>query len=145
MSTCRCWRIHPETVPVMKTGIQPKGTERILLVDDEEPILRLEKLVLERLGYRVAVRNNSIGALGAFGADPHSFDLVITDMAMPKMTGVQLAEQVMDIRPDIPVILITGFSDRIDGEKAKRIGIKGFLPKPVKKADLANLVRKTSG
>jgi len=125
-----------------KTQIQPRGTERILLVDDEEPVLRLEKIILERLGYRVEVRNNSIGALGAFGADPTSFDLVITDMAMPKMTGDQLAEQMMAIRPGIPIILITGFSDRIDGRKAKRIGIKGFLPKPVKKADLANLVRK---
>ena len=125
-----------------KTQIQPKGTERILLVDDEKPVLRLEKIILERLGYRVEVRNNSIGALGAFGADPKSFDLVITDMAMPKMTGDQLAEQVMAIRPDIPIILITGFSDRIDDQKARRIGIKGFLPKPVEKADLANLVRK---
>jgi PAS domain S-box-containing protein len=130
-----------ETVPVEKTQIQPRGTERILLVDDEAPVLRLEKMILERLGYRVEVRDNAIGALGAFGADPKSFDLVITDMAMPKMTGDQLAEQLMAIRPDIPVILITGFSDRMNGEKAKRIGIKGFLHKPVKKSDLAKLVR----
>jgi PAS domain S-box-containing protein len=131
-----------ETVRVEKTQIQPRGTERILLVDDEAPVLRLEKMILERLGYRVEVRDNAIGALGAFGADPKSFDLVITDMAMPKMTGDQLVEQLMAIRPDIPVILITGFSDRMNGEKAKRIGIKGFLHKPVKKSDLANLVRK---
>ncbi len=122
-----------ETVPIEKTRIQPKGTERILLVDDEEPILRLEKMILERLGYRVQARNNGIGALGAFGADPRSFDLVITDMAMPRMTGDQLAEQLMAINPDIPIILITGFSDRINGQKAKRLGIKGFLPSRSKK------------
>ncbi|MCF8130382.1 MAG: response regulator [Deltaproteobacteria bacterium] len=131
-----------EMVSATQTQIQPKGTEWILLVDDEEPVLRTIKMILERLGYRVEIRNNSIGALGAFGADPMSFDLVITDLAMPKMTGDQLAEQLMAIRPDIPIILITGFSDRIDAQKAKRIGIKGFLPKPVKKVDLANLVRK---
>ncbi|MCP4577592.1 MAG: response regulator [Deltaproteobacteria bacterium] len=132
----------PQIVSVGGPEMTPGGTERILLVDDEDTILRLEKIVLERLGYQVECRNSSIGALGAFGANPNSFDLVITDMAMPKMTGDQLAEQLISIRPDIPIILLTGFSERMNKEMAERIGIKGFLLKPVLKSNLARLVRK---
>jgi PAS domain S-box-containing protein len=124
------------------TQVSPKGTERILLVDDDDDILRLVKMMLERLGYQMVFRNSSMGALEAFGANPMSFDLVITDMAMPKMTGDQLAGKLISIRSDIPIIILTGFSERMNKEKAKRLGVKGFLMKPVQKYELANLVRK---
>jgi CheY-like chemotaxis protein len=119
----------------------PTGTERILLVDDEEAILRVNCLSLERLGYQVTVRLNSREALEAFNAYPDRFDLVITDMAMPGMTGEQLAKALLVIRPSLPIIICTGFSERIDQEKAEAIGAKGFLMKPVVRADLARKVR----
>jgi PAS domain S-box-containing protein len=132
----------PRMVSVEGPEIALGGTERILLVDDEVTVLKVEKMILERFGYEVECRNSSVGALGVFGANPKSFDLVITDMAMPKMTGDQLAEQLISIRPDIPIILLTGFSERMNKEIAERIGIKGFLLKPVPKSNLARLVRK---
>ncbi|MCP4576930.1 MAG: PAS domain S-box protein [Deltaproteobacteria bacterium] len=132
-----------ETESVKKAQIHPKGTERILLVDDEEDVLRLEKMMLERLGYQVETRNGSIGALGAFGTNPKAFDLVITDMAMPNMTGDQLTEELISIREDIPIIMLSGFSERINAKKINCMGVKGFLMKPVSKSDLAHMVRKT--
>jgi len=131
-----------QTVSGVEAQVAPGGTERILLVDDDDIILRVEKMMLKRLGYQVESRNSSIGALGTFGANPESFDLVITDMAMPKMTGDQFVEQLLSIRPDIPIILLTGFSERMNEEKAERIGAKGFLLKPVRKSNLAMLVRR---
>jgi CheY-like chemotaxis protein len=119
----------------------PVGNEHILLVDDEEAIARLEKQMLERLGYTVAVRNSSTDALQAFQSSRDSFDLVITDMTMPNMTGDRLATALMSIRPDIPVIICTGFSEKINNEKAKKIGIKGLLMKPVVLSELAQMVR----
>ena len=103
------------------------GTERILLVDGEEAIAKLEKQMLERMGYKVAFRLNSIEALEAFKAQKDNFDLVITDMSMPTMTGDQLAQELIAIRPDMPVIICTGYSEKIDDEKAKEIGVKGLF------------------
>lgn len=117
------------------------GSERILLVDDEEPIANLEKQMLERLGYQVAACLDSIDALDAFKAQKDRYDLVITDMSMPSMTGDQLAKEILSIRPETPVIICTGFSERIDEEKAKEIGVKGLLMKPVVKTELLKLVR----
>ena len=119
----------------------PTGTERILFVDDEQPLAYLGKLVLEGLGYKVVTRTSSIEALEAFRARPDSFDLVITDMTMPNMTGDKLAVEIMKIRPDVPVILCTGFSPAITGEKAKALGIQAFLEKPLLKHDLAKTIR----
>ena len=118
------------------------GNERILLVDDEEPIAKLEKQMLERLGYKVTSRMHSIEALEAFKANPVSFDLVVSDMNMPSLTGTQLAEEVLSIRPGIPIVICTGFSENIDAEKARLLGIKGFLMKPIIRAELAKMVRK---
>ena len=118
------------------------GSERILLVDDEAAIAKLEKLMLERLGYHVTSRLNSIEALEAFKAQKDDFDLVITDMSMPHMTGDQLAKELISIQPDIPVIICTGFSEKMDEEKAKEIGVKGLLMKPVVKAELTKMIRK---
>jgi len=117
------------------------GTENLLLVDDEESVVRLEKQMLERLGYNVVIQSNSLAALETFKANPYGYDLVITDMTMPNMTGDQLAKELISIRHDIPVIICTGFSERINKEKAESYGIKGFLMKPVVKSDMAAMVR----
>jgi len=119
----------------------PTGHERILLVDDEEPILRVEQMMLERLGYQVTTRMSSPDALAAFKANPGNFDLVISDRGMPNMTGDQLAAELISIKPGIPIILCTGFSNDNDVKRAKAMGVKGFLMKPVAIGDLAEMVR----
>jgi CheY-like chemotaxis protein len=118
------------------------GTESILFVDDEAPIAKMGIQILERLGYSVTARTSSIEALELFQAKPNDFDMVITDMTMPNMTGDALAVELMKIRADIPVILCTGYSKKISEETASEIGIKAFANKPVVKADLAKTVRK---
>ncbi|MFH0998018.1 MAG: ATP-binding protein [Pseudomonadota bacterium] len=120
----------------------PTGCESILLVDDEEPIAKMVQMMLERLGYQVTSRMSSLDALGAFRANPSKFDMVISDKGMPNMTGEQLASELISIRPDIPIILCTGFCDENDEQHAKAMGIKGFLKKPVARGDLAVMVRK---
>ncbi|MBU8911596.1 MAG: response regulator, partial [Desulfobacterales bacterium] len=117
------------------------GTERILLVDDEEAILTMEKQMLERLGYQVVSRTSSIEALEAFRSSPDKFDLVITDMAMPNMAGDKLSAELIKIRPGIPILLCTGFSETMSGEKAASLGIKGFLMKPIVMTVLAHKIR----
>ena len=120
----------------------PSGNERILFVDDEAPIAKMSSQVLEGLGYSVTARTSSIEALELFRAKPNDFDLIITDMTMPNMTGAQLSTEMMIIRPDISVILCTGYSKKISDESAADIGIKAFAYKPVVKAHLAKTVRK---
>jgi PAS domain S-box-containing protein len=117
------------------------GTERILLVDDEAAIIAMEKQVLEHLGYQVTSRTSSLEALEAFRANPNTFDLVITDMAMPNMPGDKLAVELTKIRPDIPILFCTGFSETMSKEKAASLGIKGFLLKPIVTKDLAQKIR----
>ena len=119
----------------------PTGHERILLVDDERQIVSMEKEMLECLGYKVTDRTSSIEALEAFRKRSDRFDLIITDMTMPNMTGDKLAREVMKIRSDIPVILCTGFSEMISEERAGVLGIKGFLMKPIVMSVLAKTVR----
>ncbi|MBR9980228.1 MAG: PAS domain S-box protein, partial [Desulfatitalea sp.] len=125
-----------------KAVVHPTGSERLLLVDDEEAIVRMEKQMLERLGYEVTTRTSSVDALEAFKAKPSAYDLVITDMAMPNMTGDELSRRLIAVRADIPVIICTGFSEKMSAAKAHQIGIKGFLMKPLVRGDLANMVRK---
>jgi nitrogen-specific signal transduction histidine kinase/ActR/RegA family two-component response regulator len=120
----------------------PTGTERILFVDDEAPIAKMGALNLEGLGYSVKIRTSSLEALELFRVKPNTFDLVVTDMTMPNMTGDKLAVELMKIRPDIPIILFTGYSKKISNETASEIGIKAFAYKPVVKKDLAKTVRK---
>ena len=103
---------------------------------------KIGKQLLESLGYEVTTRISSIDALDLFKARPETFDLVITDMTMPNMTGDELAKNLMAIRPDIPVILCTGFSARITEEKAKIMGIRGLVSKPILKRDLAEIIRR---
>lgn len=117
------------------------GNERILLVDDEASVVGLERQLLERLGYQVTSRTSSIDALELFRSDPDAFDLVISDMAMPRMTGDRLAREMQALNPAIPIIICTGFSERINREQAAGLGIKGFLMKPVLKSELSGMIR----
>ena len=119
----------------------PMGQERILLVDDEQPLVEIGKQMLERLGYTVAARTSSVEALALFKAQPDRFDLVITDIVMPNMTGETLAEKLMAIRADIPVILSTGYSEKFTRKYASAMGVQSFLMKPLLMQDLANTVR----
>jgi len=120
----------------------PIGTERILLVDDEPVIMKMGKQILESLGYDVVARNSGIEALELFREKKDRFDLVITDMTMPHMTGEKLAENLMQLRPDIPVILCTGFSAMMDEPKALSMGIRAFISKPILKQEIAEAIRK---
>lgn len=118
----------------------PQGKERILLVDDEPFIIRMQKQSLERLGYIVTARASSVDALEAFQASPSKFDLLITDMTMPAMTGDKLARAVKKIRPDMPVIICTGFSEKLNPDELTS-DIDGFLMKPVDRKQMARKVR----
>jgi PAS domain S-box-containing protein len=119
----------------------PGGTERILFVDDEPFQTDLGRQMLGRLGYRVSAFTSSLEALAKFQAEPEAYDLLITDMTMPEMTGDALAKRVMALRPDLPVILCTGYSERITEEAAAALGIRGFVMKPVVIRELALLLR----
>jgi PAS domain S-box-containing protein len=121
----------------------PTGNERILFVDDEESLVEMGREMLEHLGYSVVTKTSSIEALELFRKEPDAFDLLITDMTMPGMIGERLAKEVMKIRQDLPVILCSGFSDRIDRDKAKEIGIKRLAMKPLVMRDLAVIIRET--
>ena len=119
----------------------PKGDERILFVDDEESLAKLGRQMLEKLGYNVVAITDSLKSLELFRQDPERFDLVITDMTMPHLTGDKLAQQLMEIRPDIPIIISTGFSKQMDANRANEMDIKAFTMKPLVLRDLANTVR----
>ena len=133
-----------EKKPVNKTETDdeyPSGTETILFVDDEQAITEMTQKVLEKLGYRVEARLNPIEALDLFQSKPDTFDLVITDMTMPQMTGAKLSEKLKQIQPDIPVIICTGHSSQIDEKKAKQLGISGYIMKPASMSTIAKAVR----
>ena len=117
------------------------GNERILVVDDEEVLADLVARALRAFGYDVFPMTSSVDALAAFRSHPELFDLIITDQTMPRMTGDKLAGEVMRIRPEIPVILSTGFSDTVIAEKAEELGISAFLPKPSNALTVARTVR----
>ena len=116
--------------------------ERILFVDDEEALVEIVKLMLKQEAYEVVTRMSSAEALELFRTAPDDFDLVMTDMKMPKMTGERLAEKMMSIRPDIPIIICTGFSELVDEERARAIGIKAFVTKPYDVKKLSAIIRK---
>jgi CheY-like chemotaxis protein len=120
----------------------PTGSERILFVDDEPALANLGRQTLESLGYDVDIRTGSIEALELFKNKPDRFDLVITDMTMPHMTGEDLAQELMRIKPNIPIILCTGFSAKIDDRKASAMGVRAFVLKPIVKRKLAATIRK---
>jgi PAS domain S-box-containing protein len=133
---------QPKRVPPEKiTG----GKERILVVEDEEAQLESYRNALQKLGYEVVARTSSAAALADFRSDPDAFDLVITDQAMPQMTGARLAEEMLRIRPSLPIVLCTGFSEVVNGEAAGRIGIREFLMKPFSIGEVAGAVRRALG
>ncbi len=125
--------------PVEQT---PTGKEHILLIDDEQMLLQLGRTMLERLGYEVTAVMGSVEGLATFQNEPEIFDIVITDQTMPIMTGIDLSQRILQMRPDTPIILCTGYSSLITEEKAKTMGIKGFAMKPLAKKDIAKLIRK---
>jgi PAS domain S-box-containing protein len=119
----------------------PAGSERILFVDDEEMVVKIGSMMLERLGYEVVPFTDSTEALAAFRADPAAYDLVISDMAMPGMTGDQLAGKCLEIKPGLPIIICTGYSERIGCDEAEAIGVREFLRKPISLKNLSRKVR----
>jgi PAS domain S-box-containing protein len=130
---------------VKVSALLPCGNERILLVDDEETILEVGKKRLERIGYQVVAKASGVEALQTFVQQADRFDLVITDQTMPHLTGAELAIELQRIRPDIPIILCTGFSEAMTPERAKAIGIRELLMKPVAMHDLASSIRAALG
>ena len=96
---------------------------------------------LERMWYQVEVSLNPVEALELFRANPEQFDLVITDMTMPKMTGDQLVQEILKIRPDVPIIISTGFHENIDEQKAKQAGIRQYIEKPLNRRIMAEVFR----
>lgn len=118
------------------------GSEHLMMIDDEEMLVALGRETFEALGYRVTTFSTAREALDAFGSNPEAYDLVVTDQSMPEMTGDVLAEQMLTIRPDIPIVLCTGYSSRIDNEdQARAIGVRALFMKPVELEALAKTVR----
>jgi CheY-like chemotaxis protein len=127
---------------VLGNNILVGGTERILFVDDETIQVDLAKQALGFVGYQVTAFSDSLSALRHFENNPQAFDMVITDMTMPRLTGDLLVQEIHKIRPDIPVIMCTGFSEKIDAARAKDINIRAFLKKPVIISELIQTIRK---
>jgi PAS domain S-box-containing protein len=127
--------------PIDQIEMELRGIEHILFVDDEPILTELGQKVLEILGYKVTTKTSSIEALEAFQADPGTFDLVISDQTMPHMTGLQLAEKIREVKSDIPIILCSGFSERINERNFRSHGIQGFLMKPITKKNIAITIR----
>ena len=118
------------------------GTERILFVDDEEPLATLGESMLVQFGYHVTARTNSLDAMELFRSEPDAFDLVITDFTMRHKTGVDLAKEMLKILPDIPIVLCTGYSEMISEDTAKEMGIRAFVMKPLGRQNIARVIRK---
>lgn len=136
--------VMESTVEVLPEKQEPilGGTESILFVDDEEVLVSMAGETLKRLGYRITTRTSSIEALELFRTKPNEFDLVITDLTMPEMTGDDLASEFLSIKPDIPIILCTGFSHDVTPEKARALGVRELVMKPVVGTQLGQTVRR---
>ncbi|WP_332468396.1 response regulator [Desulfogranum marinum] len=117
------------------------GNEKILVVDDEENLVFMYKEILEELGYTVVSTTSSKAGLDAFRASPEKYDVIITDQTMPHLTGEELAIEMLKIRPEIPIILCTGYSSMLSEKKAQGIGIRKFIMKPVTREKIAIAVR----
>ncbi len=126
----------------MDHGMNMMGTETILFVDDEESIIDMSVQMLERLGYKVTATTNPREALKLFQSKSNGFDLIITDMTMPQMTGIKLSEKIKEIRPDVPIIICTGHSSLIDEKTAEQLGITAYLMKPVSMSEISKTIRK---
>ena len=137
--------------PAVKKTIEEKiesaenirgGSESILFVDDEASIVNLNHKRLERLGYRVKSTLEPEEALEWFRADPKGFDLIITDMTMPGITGDRLTKEILKIRPHMPIILCTGYSERISAKETAALGVRKYLEKPITAGEMASAIRK---
>lgn len=113
---------------------------RVLYVDDEEMLVKLGVESLTAIGCRVDAFSDSREALAAFVADPGRYDALVTDQTMPELSGLQLAEEILALRPDFPVLLLTGFSETVDEEKARAVGVREFLMKPVILSDFSRVM-----
>ena len=131
-----------EIQELQSSQVATKDSELILLVDDEEMIINSTSQILERLGFDVIAKTSSIDALEAFQEDPDKFDLVVTDLVMPNMTGTQLSEQLLSTRPDIPIILCSVFPEDVCPEELKKIGITEFIAKPISMQKINKIIRK---
>lgn len=116
-----------------------------MFVDDEEMLTDMAGAMLVEMGYQVTKTTSSLEALRLFEMDPFTFDLLITDQTMPQMTGLELAERMLQIRSDLPIILCTGYSTQVSEERAKSSGIEGFALKPLTRKEISSLVRKVLG
>jgi signal transduction histidine kinase/CheY-like chemotaxis protein len=135
--------IKAEVIPDASRALVPAatGTERILLVDDEVSLVDVSRKMLGRLGYVVTGMNSGVEALRAFHQDPDRFDLVITDQTMPGMTGVELSREILKMRPDLPIILFTGYSQQVDRPAAMAMGIRHFILKPFILQEIVKAIR----
>ncbi len=129
-----------ETCDLVETA-PPGGREQILVVDDELPLLRLLNRMLTSLGYQVTTCEHPAEALALFKSRPRAFDLVLTDLSMPKKSGTVLAQELLQCRPNLPIILSTGFGNKVSKETLESIGIRKLLLKPILKKDLAFTIR----
>jgi PAS domain S-box-containing protein len=123
-------------------NVLPQGNERVLLIDDDKTVAAMTEQMLKSLGYKVVVKTDSLSALDSFKNNPDAYDIVMSDQVMPNLTGINLAEKLLEARADIPIIIMTGFSEKINAEQVYKMGIKGYLDKPVIKKNIAELVRK---
>lgn len=129
--------------PVAPSSEVVRGHGRILLIDDEEAIVNLGRRLLEKLGYTVTCETRSSRALELFSENPDRFDIVITDQTMPNYTGISLAQEFWKLRPELPIIISSGYSEQITSEKAAQMGFQAFLGKPYTTAELARVIRQS--
>lgn len=142
-----CLPVIPETADqeIPEPDQVPSGRERILPVDDEEFIVKMAKEMLERLGYEVVPCTGGMEAAALFRKAPEEFDLLISDLTMPGMSGMEVAKELKNLRPDMPVILCTGFSETITEQAETEAGIGALLMKPIRRSTIAGAIRKVLG
>lgn len=133
---------QPNNIPEISAETDiPHGNETILVVDDEEDVLEMMHLMLERLGYQVVSMSNGVSALDVFRKASNTFDLVITDQTMPQMTGMELIRELRLVRSDIPIMLCTGFNEKITEDNTRHLGVGALIGKPVRIAEIAEKIR----
>jgi CheY-like chemotaxis protein len=130
---------------ILSLGELQGGSGRIMLVDDEDQVVQVTGEILQSLGYNIVGRTSSEEALKLFSSSPHDFDMVITDLTMPGFTGLELSERLKKVRPDIPIILFTGYSDQISKDAAIEAGINEYCMKPISMRELSTVVGRFLG
>ncbi len=135
------WKEKLESV-MRNNGATPKGNKKVMFVDDEPSLARLGRRILEKLGYAAEEFTSPIAALKSFSADPSRYDLVITDISMPEMGGDAFAQSILGLRSDVPIILCSGFSEKMNETRARELGIRNYVEKPFNKGALALAIHK---